>query len=139
MRWPDPTTPGNLTKATVMGCSSCGKKPSLAGAALRGIRGLGALDEATRALPYGEDESVEGYPLSAIDQERDANKVRAQYRLAGAAGIYSLLSVGVGISAFVHGYNRNRKSAGWGLAWGAFGLFFSPLALGWMLGQKAKK
>jgi hypothetical protein len=140
MRWADPTTPGNLTKIVQGGCTSCGPKaPSLAGAALRGFRGLGALDESIRALPSGQGDLQAAEHYDAISAERDANQTRAAVRLVGAAGLYSLLSVGVGIAGFVHGYNRNRKSAGWGLAWGAFGFFFSPLALGWMLGQKSKR
>lgn len=138
MRWPDPTTPGNLTKVTYKGCTSCGgKEPSLGALMLSGMRGLGALDEAMRARPWSavdaSQASEEDY--AAVTAERQENHERATARVAGAYGLYYLLTAGTTVAGYVHGYKRNGKSVGWGVAWGVFGLFFPTLALGWMLGQ----
>lgn len=155
MRWPDPTTPGNTTKVTYKGCSTCAAAVTEA----RGTAGLGTLAKVGLFGFLGLPETlsasawpiplVEGAPAEsayavspeerqAIDAARDEAEKRAKRRLTTWYVVSWTYAVGAAISGYVHGYNRN-KSVGWGLAWGAFGLLLPSLSIGWSLGQGYRK
>jgi hypothetical protein len=148
MRWPDPTTPGNTTKVTYKGCSTCAAAVTegrgtagLGTLAKIGLFGFMGLPDDVRARPQADLYTLaESDPvLASIDAERSAADETATRRLAWYAGISWAYAIGASISGYVHGYNRNKKSVGWGLAWGAFGLFFPALSIGWSLGQGYRK
>lgn len=147
MRWPDPTTPGNTTKVTYKGCSTCAAAVTEA----RGTAGLGTLAKVGLFgfLGLPETLSASDWPIppdavspeerQAIDAARNEAEKCAKRRLTTWYVVSWTYTVGAAISGYVHGYNRNKKSVGWGLAWGAFGLFLPSLSIGWSLGQGYRK
>lgn len=151
MRWPDPTTPGNTTKVTYKGCSTCAAAVTEG----RGTAGLGTLAKIGLFGFMGLPDDVRARPSSpeiqaslaasdpelaaSIEAERRAVEDTATKRLAWYTGVAWVYAISASISGYVHGYNRNKKSVGWGFAWAAFGLFFPALSVGWSLGQGYRK
>lgn len=122
-----PSFPGGFPRFAGLGCGcGCNGKPGGCGG---GVRGLGAGEVFTESEVFDDPSSV---PIVPAPPPRpavvDINAVQAA-ELRSRIGWFTASAVGAVVGAY-HGYNRNRRSTGWGIAWAMLGATFPLITTG---------